>query len=428
MDATETEDALPAASDVVGPSLHLMPEAVLGRILQNIKGRKDASTLVSLEMVCSSLKSALTSDVLWAQTLDNGRGDPEFLEEPKYEGLPTWREYALRLSALGKIRKWGRTDNIVLDTLGGPDGIRNLASSLLHRMNPAVDEAIYHMHLRTDTISYLSELIQDYMVTKLTKAIACTTFRSGLDDNDPILLANDIAFLSNLDRIETGKAPFMSFTGRTPNITPRAPFMRFGTRAGRDIEWNWPAVDHCSDVLSSDESRLLIRRFAYKAGICKIDSRAFEYAISDFLHTMSLLLIDAFEACKGMAPDNIEALEKQEDPRYITSDQGDEIFGIDIEHYQNSCPPFRSDENGKIECTIIPRQIRDAASRCGLKPLYGYNSAGWDHESQEGRHEGITSQYYVECDDYKPAADMSMDEEDSDSSGMSFCFTDEESD
>ena len=100
MDTTESENALPAAADVVAPSLHLMPEAVLGRILQNIKGRKDASTLVSLEMVCSSLKSALTSDVLWAQALDNGRGDPEFLEEPKYEGLPTWREYALRLSAL----------------------------------------------------------------------------------------------------------------------------------------------------------------------------------------------------------------------------------------------------------------------------------------------------------------------------------------
>ena len=443
MDATDTEDALPAASDVVGPSLHLMPVAVLGRILQNIRGRRYASTLVSLEMVCSSLKSALTSDVLWAQTLDNGRGDPEFLEAPAYEGLPTWREYTLRKSALRKIKLWQKdnrrgnreakgTDNIFLGTMGGPDGVRNLASSLLHRMNPAVNEAIYQMHLRTDTVSYLSDVLDDYIVTKLTKAFACTTFRSGLDDKDPILLADDIAFLSNLDGIETGKAPFLSFTGRNPNIPTRAPFMRFTTRAGRDIEWTWPAVDHCSDVLSSDESRLLIRRFAYKAGICKIDSRAFEFAISDFLHTMSLLLIDAFEACKGMAPDSIEALEKQEDPRYITSDQAEKevvpgrSFGasrhasgeisLDIDYYQKLCPPFRFDKNGKIECTIIPRQIQDAASRCGLKPLYGYTSSAsgitaFDEQEREEVSDEVMSQYYVEGDGYKSAEDMSIDDE-----------------
>ena len=442
MDATDSEDACPAAADVVAPSLHRMPEAVLGRILQNFKADEDASTLVSLEMVCSSLKSALSSDVLWAQTLDNGRGDAEFLEEPRYEGLPTWREYALRRSALTNIHIWQTpatrknreakgTANIVLDTLGGIDAVRNLATALLHRMNAAVDEAIHQMHLRTDTVSYLAELLQEYMVTKLKKAFACTTFRSGPEDKDPIVHADDIAFLSKLDVIGAG------MTERATAIYTR-PFMRFSTRAGQDISWVWPA-DHCSDLLSSDESRLLIRRFAYRAGICKIGSDAFEFAASDFLHTMSFLLIDAFEACKGMAPTHIETLEKVEDQRYITSDQGDKILGIDssinIEYYQNFCPPFRSDENGKIECTIIPRQIQDAASRCGLKKVYGYNSAGW-YELSSGNRPGISSidedeteeimsQYYVDGDGYESAEGMVIDEEDSDSTGM--CFTDEES-
>jgi hypothetical protein len=343
----------------------------------------DASTLVSLEMVCSSLKSALTSDALWAQALDNGHGDPEFLEDPKYEGLPTWREYALRESALANIRMWQEDhDNIIQYTLGDgdiyeddEDGVRNLARSLLRRMNPAVDEAIHQMHLREDAVSCLSAVLDDYMITKLTRAFDCTTFRSGPDDKDPILHAYDIAFLSKVDGIGTGMSP---------NATARAPFIRFSTRPGHGIAWTWPA-DHCSDVLSSDESRLLIRRFAYKAGICKIDSRAFEFAISDFLHTMSLLLIDAFEACKGMAPDNIEALKKQKDPRYM---------------HQEFCP-FRSDEDEKIVCTITARQIRDAASRYGLKPLYGYNRTDW-----------MGCQYFVEGDGYESAEDMNIDEED----------------
>jgi len=291
MDATESEDARPAAADVVGPSLHLMPEAILGRILQNIEvdecnsATQGADTLISLSMVCSSLNSALRSDVLWAQALDNGRNDPEFLEEPKYEGLPTWREYALRFSAIEKIRtwQWGRkaTVNIVLITLGGTDGVRNLASSLLHRMNPAVDEAIHQMHLRTDTVSYLADLLQEYMVEKLTKAFKCTTFRSAPDDKDPVVQAGDISFLSELDdtTCSIGAGPHNS-------APTRAPFIRFTTLEGRDISWTWPA-DHCSDLLSSDKSRRLIRRFAYRAGICKIDSGAFDFAISDFLHTIT---------------------------------------------------------------------------------------------------------------------------------------------
>ena len=87
-----------------------------------------------------------------------------------------------------------------------------------------------------------------------------------------------------------------------------------------------------------------------------------------------------------------------------------------MDYYQKFCPPFRSDENGKIECTIIPRQIQDAASRCGLKPLYGYTSFTGpssvdgvptillDYEVQG------ESQYYVEGDGYESAEDMSIDE------------------
>ena len=106
--ATATDTAMAnepgAAMDelAVGPSLHLMPEAVLGRIFQNMNAKKDASALVSLEMTSTSLNSALANDVLWAQPLDNGRSDPEFLNEPEYEGLPTWRDYVLRISALEK--------------------------------------------------------------------------------------------------------------------------------------------------------------------------------------------------------------------------------------------------------------------------------------------------------------------------------------
>ena len=59
--------------------------------------------------------------------------------------------------------------------------------------------------------------------------------------------------------------------------------------------------------------------------------------------------------------------------------------------------------NGKIECTIIPRQIRDAASRCGLKRVYGYTSSATGYEESEEVREEVMSQYYVEGDGYKSA-------------------------
>ena len=413
--ATATDTAMAnepgAAKDelAVGPSLHLMPEAVLGRIFQNMNAKKDASALVSLEMTCTSLNSALASDVLWAQTLDNGRGDPEFLNESEYEGLPTWRDYVLRCSALKKIKSRQRSSgNIVLETLGGADGVRNLAAALLRKMSPQVDELIHKMYLRADAVSYLAHILDDYMTTNLTKAFTCTTFRSGPDDKDPIVRADDIAFLSKLD-------------GIGPN------FMRFATDGymyrydGLGVDWVWPK-DHCPDILSSNDSRFLIRRLAYRAGVCKISTCAFKYATIDFLNTISYLLIDAFEASKGLAPTSIEEMTSLEDPRYITSDQVYEksqntfplcSFGaakhksgeitLEPDYYQKMCPPFHSNEGGKIVCVIIPRQIQDAASRCGLKHLYGHGCRDYQDsfepgsvQSQEEEYDDEMSQYYAE--------------------------------
>ena len=402
----------------VGPSLHLMPEAVLGRIFQSMKAHTDASTLISLEMTCTSLNSALASDILWAQTLDNGRSDPEFLNEPEYEGLPTWRDYVLRRSALRKIRTQQRsTDNIVLGTLGGADGVRNLADALLRRMSPQVDEVIHKMYLRADTISYLAEVLDDYMVTKFIKAFTCTTFRSGPDDKDPVVRADDIAFLSKLDEIGTGPR-----TGPLPFMEQLVDIHFF------DIAWARPG-DDWSNILSSNDARLLIRRLAYRAGVCKMSACAFKLATTDFLNTMSFLLVDAFETSRGLAPTSIEDMMSMEDPRYITSDQVS--FGaaklksgeitLEPDYYQKMCPPFHSNEDGKIVCVIIPRQIQDAASRCGLKRVYGHSCEGYHFfepgagQTQEEERDDAMSQYYVEDDDYE-----SSDSSDSDESSGSY--------
>ena len=299
-------------------------------------------------------------------------------------------------------------------------------------MNPEADEAIHKMCLRGDTVSYLAQLLEDYTVAKLRKAFACTTYRSGPDSHDPIVHGSDIAFLSKLDEVDTGKSPYTT--------TPA--FVRFTSRSGHNIVWNWPA-NNCADLLSPDESRLLIRRLAYRAGICKICGCAFRFAVSDFLHTMACVLIDAFESTKGLAPKSINCLDV-EDTRYITSDQAGDAsqdsipgqFGaflrtstgeVSLEHdyYQKMCPPFLSDENGKIICVIIPRQIQDAASRIGLKPVYGYTSihpiSSVFYESGEGRtreqeNDEAMSQYYVEGDGHESVQDMSIDSDDTSNS------------
>ena len=85
------------------------------------------------------------------------------------------------------------------------------------------------------------------------------------------------------------------------------------------------------------------------------------------------------------------------------------------------CPPFHSNEDGKIVCVIIPRQIQDAASRCGLKRVYGHNCEGYHFfepgagQTQEEERDDAMSQYYVEDDDYE-----SSDSSDSDKSSGSY--------
>lgn len=412
-----------AAKDelAAGPSLHLMPEAVLGRIFQNMKADKDASALVSLEMTCTSLKSALASDVLWAQTLDNGRGDPEFLNEPEYEGLPTWREYALRRAGLKNIQKWQSfIGDIVFETMGGIGNgignIRALAETLLQRMNSSLDESVYKMCLRRDAISCLTESLQHHITTKFKKAFACAVFRSGPHFADPIVTAADFDFLSKLDNI-----------GKDLTLDPTIhEFPRFG----KEAVWNWPRND-CADAIDSTTFRRMIRRLAYRAGVCKMSSCAFEVATKDFLQTLSIVLVDAFEASKGLAPASVDEMVRTEDPRYITSDDT-MTFSSDSEdsenepsilpaYYEKFPPPFRTDISGKkIECVIIPRQVTDALSRCGLHSVYSDNSteAGpigtiWSYPSEENAdddsEDGAISQYYAEDDGDESVENMDVE-------------------
>lgn len=60
-------------------------------------------------------------------------------------------------------------------------------------------------------------------------------------------------------------------------------------------------------------------------------------------------------------------------------------------YYTEYCPPRKWEDDGKIECVIIPRQIKDAAVRVGMRPLVGYAKFGahWAPRNENSKQEEV---------------------------------------
>ena len=163
------------------------------------------------------------------------------------------------------------------------------------------------------------------------------------------------------------------------------------------------------------------------------------YIAAEVLHDLAVLSAYAFEICiGGQSADEVDP----DNPRYIRLngnedggdedsdkyDSDDEEEGINGAYFAQYDPPFQTDSEGKINCIVIPRHVKEAAERNGMKPLMGLGLGyGWvqsnnyddedDHtECTDGKVEaevhGAVAQYY-------PEAGTSKGEDDSDESRAS---------
>jgi hypothetical protein len=149
--------------------------------------------------------------------------------------------------------------------------------------------------------------------------------------------------------------------------------------------WRWPEND-CRDLLQPGDGRRIIRRLAYKAGIVQMTSGLFEVAEAELLHTLGILLVEAYESSVEMA----------EHAQFLEPD-GELTYGINlpgsVDMFQTPPPPFcessedhsNADDAEDIEhenerklYTIVPGQISAAAKKRGIRPhhVYGFFSEG----------------------------------------------------
>ena len=194
--------------------------------------------------------------------------------------------------------------------------------------------------------------------------------------------------------------------------------------------WRWPEND-CRDVLLPDVGRRIIRRLAYKAGIVRLSGDAFEIAEVELLHTLGILLVEAYESSVVVSK-SARFLGPKEALPYRTRPGSIDMFHVPPPPLTESLTLNDKDggsDNMNLVYTIVPGQISAAAQRRNIGPhdVYGVglhldsewmssrNSLAQDDEVLIESGYYYKDHRYEECDRCFPH-DCSCDSTDSDSS------------
>ena len=418
--------------DTSNPTLMGMPDTILEKILDYSIGethqRSDACTV---ELVCKRIRRLVTNDEFWVR---------------RYEKNPSnfTRIAALSSMALLKIRHYQKsTSNAILDVLG--DGnecvastFRTISADILSRM---AHHGEAHFRLRGDTIGYIVELLQGFMVDRLESAILLAIHRQGpTREDDTSLFPRRVVQTEDIVLAFRRQTLFSSCYS-SQNLT------RCNVSAGHHghveslldcscslpsssgIVWRWP-LDNCHEVLPVEAGRRIIRRLAYIAGIPGMSSEAFVLAEAELLHALGGLLISAYESCVDIEMSrSTQLLGAEEQLTYNEPNVQNSMFKTppppfhrkpktDDDYYQ-----YHPDDTAVY--TIVPGQIEAAAEQRGITPSKVYGDAwvaisGFDPEEEE---EMEKSYYYKETfhdddsdsDESISDSDMSENEDNIDS-------------
>ncbi|KAL9183364.1 hypothetical protein ACHAXT_005151 [Thalassiosira profunda] len=358
--ANDGEAVIANRDDTEPPAtLSTMPQEVLVSILRLVGiGYDILPSCLALEATCTSLRDAMGMDEIWRELFP--------LFQLECENSTTKRETLFITKVLRNVRKYQKsTENLLLDVLGGADGVRRVVAELLARMRPDVgiigQEDKFKAVLRGDSVAYLVAVIESHVVTRLSKAHNIAIHKAQSPGAAyPQITSTTLQLLDAL--LGEDESPWVCSVARGSH----------GNCIAKSFGYEWPA-DNCGedDVLGAAERTKIVRLLAYRAGVVKLSGEAFSIVAAEILHFMGSIVAHAFEACKGMH----SPLEKRDsDPRFVHLVE-EARYG---NYYTNYQPPFQEDEDGKVECVIVPRQIEEAAVKLGMRKVLGFND-DFDH-------------------------------------------------
>mmetsp|Transcript_27492 Transcript_27492/g.43246 ORF Transcript_27492/g.43246 Transcript_27492/m.43246 type:complete len:504 (+) Transcript_27492:31-1542(+) len=356
---------------------------------------------LALEKTCRRFKAFLGLDTTMKLLYEHLEEYLEFDHQ-----VETMREKLFIANGGAMIRRYQKSaDNQLCLYMGGADGVRRLIDKILmtkmeHPCDPRVahgsvgilapsefPENGFKLYLRGDSIAYLTEVVEQHMVYKLNNAWSAAMFRSNPPNSHPypILGSNDIQFVDSIRSSDFG-CFYSCCIYRDWHCCSRLSF------DDSPKVWEWPE-DDCldDDILGAEQRQHMVRAIASQAGIVKLSGAVFDCIAAEILHFMATIVIDAFEVSKSLwCPSaNVVMIANTGDWTIEIDDAiiGEEIDDASARSYLesdyiiNHPPPSRLDEDGRHMCVIIPRQIKDAAVRIGMKPLL--DSKSW--KVSEGR-------------------------------------------
>ena len=382
-----------------------MPDTILEKILHYTKY---PSEICTLESVCKRIRRMTTCDEFWARQ-----------PTPSSKSFLINREIALRADGLRQIRIYQKnSSNAIIDVLGDgsecvADILRTLSADILARMNhlgPAV-----HFRLRGDTLGYLFELLQGYMIGRLKVAalMACHA-AFGVTGQSYVVHKEDMAFAFQTDLFQSPVSSYLSSPRPVRcNIAEGSHGQIVSTvgcscsiSSSSGIVWRWPS-DDCHGVLKPESSRKIIRRLAYQAGIREMSSEAFIVAEAELLHALGMLLVDVYESSVEIEMTRKSSfLSTDEELTYNTPTDSLDMF-------KSPPPPFyplykplqeQDEQEESIIYTIVPGQVRSAAEKRDITPCIVYGdvwiaTSGFTAEEEMGIER---SYYYDEYCEYEP--------------------------
>jgi len=263
------------------------------------------------------------------------------------------------------------------------DNLVSLAANVMTRMNHFGAAASFR--IRGDTVYYLFELLQGYMVKRLEDALLMAVHcgRTEVQEQDFALLPSQ------------KKQSKCNVAEKYHGVDSCSFICSCSLPSRSGIIWRWPEND-CRDLLPPDAGRRIIRRLAYKAGIIRLTGAAFEIAEVELLHTLGVLLVEAYES----------SVEMSKSARFLGPEEAlpYRMFPDSIDMFYVPPPPITEPlNNEKIDIdkekkdpvyTIVPGQISAAAQRRNIEPHVVYCGCGYVSSLSFEDEEIIETNYY----------------------------------
>ena len=143
----------------------------------------------------------------------------------------------------------------------------------------------FKVFLRGDSIAYLTGVVEQHMIQKLTNAMNLAIFRSRPAESHPYptVSPDDLVFV---EAMRTDFELHCCVVGR--HQTQQRHICQKLSLGSTPKKWVWPENDCMDDeIIGTKTMQRLVRAIAFRAGIVKLSGPAFECIAAEILHFLA---------------------------------------------------------------------------------------------------------------------------------------------